>query len=79
MVGAFSASNIPCCLLQLLPYPALGPPPHTLRASDAGSIVNWLKRELCPGASYDQLNQEAAVIPPGCDGLLALDHFQVGK
>jgi len=43
----------------------------------AGSIVNWLQRTLCQGVTYTQLNQEAEDVPPGCDGLLALDHFQV--
>ncbi len=27
--------------------------------------------------SYDVLNTEAAKVPPGCEGLLALDNFQV--
>ncbi len=43
-------------------------------------MVHWFKRTLCgpEGAvSYDQLNQEAQAVPPGCDGLLCLDHFQV--
>jgi len=40
--------------------------------------VHWLKRTLCgPEVTYDMLNAEAEAVPPGCDGLLALDHFQV--
>ncbi len=44
--------------------------------TSTGSIVNWLRR--LGGASFDlaALNQEAAGLRPGCDGLLVLDHFQ---
>jgi hypothetical protein len=36
-------------------------------------------RELLGGSvSYEVLNKEAAEVAPGCEGLLALDHFQVG-
>ena len=44
--------------------------------TSTGSIVNWLKR--LGGASFDlaALNEEAASLRPGCDGLLVLDHFQ---
>lgn len=44
--------------------------------TSTGSIVNWLGR--LGGASFDlaALNAEAAALPPGCDGLLVLDHFQ---
>uniref|UniRef100_A0A7S3VPG9 glycerol kinase n=1 Tax=Dunaliella tertiolecta TaxID=3047 RepID=A0A7S3VPG9_DUNTE len=45
--------------------------------TSTGSIVHWLKRTLCgPDVTYDTLNAEAEEVPPGCDGLLALDHFQ---
>lgn len=37
-----------------------------------------LRREMMGGSvSYDVLNSEAAKVPPGSEGLLALDHFQV--
>jgi hypothetical protein len=43
-----------------------------------GSIVAWFKRELCGGSvNYATLNQEAEAVPPGCDGVSCLDHFQV--
>lgn len=46
--------------------------------TSTGSIVAWLRRELLgAGASYEQLNEEAAGVPPGCEGLTCLDHFQV--
>ncbi len=42
--------------------------------TSTGSIVAWLHR--LTGADLDALNREAAALPPGGDGLLALDHFQ---
>jgi hypothetical protein len=41
--------------------------------------VNWFKRLLGGGVTYEELNAEAAELPPGCEGLLALDHFQVSE
>jgi ribulose kinase len=39
--------------------------------------VNWFKRNLVPSdVGYDTLNAEAAAVPPGCEGLSCLDHFQ---
>jgi ribulose kinase len=46
--------------------------------TSTGSVVAWFKRTLCaPDIDYHTLNQEAEGVPPGCDGLLCLDHFQV--
>lgn len=44
--------------------------------TSTGSIINWLRR--LAGGSLDlvRLNEEAAVLPPGAEGLLVLDHFQ---
>jgi ribulose kinase len=44
--------------------------------TSTGSIINWLRR--LAGGAFDlaALNQEAAKLEPGCDGLLVLDHFQ---
>lgn len=45
--------------------------------TSTGSVINWLKRLLGPaGGSYEQLNEEAAALPPGSEGLTCLDHFQ---
>lgn len=44
--------------------------------TSTGSIINWFRREFVHDRDYDALNAEAANIPPGSDGLLALDHFQ---
>lgn len=44
--------------------------------TSTGSIVAWLKRLLDPGVSYEELNAEAAALPPGADGLIVQDHFQ---
>lgn len=43
--------------------------------TSTGSIVNWL-RQLGGGLDLDVLNQQAAALPPGSDGVLVLDHFQ---
>ncbi|WP_282610146.1 ribulokinase [Pelagibius sp. Alg239-R121] len=44
--------------------------------TSTGSIVAWLKRLLDPATTFDQLNEEAAGLPPGSDGLIVQDHFQ---
>lgn len=54
--------------------------------TSTGSIVNWFKNQLCgtvkmqaekEGCSvYDILNREAAKLPIGAEGLVALDFFQ---
>lgn len=44
--------------------------------TSTGSIVNWFMRLLGGEAGYGRLNQEAAALPPGAEGLVVLDHFQ---
>ena len=44
--------------------------------TSTGSIINWFKQLIDQSISYDQLNQQAAELPPGAEGLLVLDHFQ---
>jgi ribulokinase len=44
--------------------------------TSTGSIVNWFMRLLGGEPAYDRLNREAAVLPPGAEGLVILDHFQ---
>lgn len=44
--------------------------------TSTGSVVAWFKRHFAPQTSFDALNDEAAKIEPGCEGLLVLDHFQ---
>jgi ribulose kinase len=44
--------------------------------TSTGSIVNWLRRLAGGNLDLAALNDEARKIAPGCDGLLALDHFQ---
>jgi ribulose kinase len=46
--------------------------------TSTGSIVNWF-RKLVNEDSYEELNKLAELIAPGCEGLLALDHFQVRR
>jgi ribulose kinase len=44
--------------------------------TSTGSIINWYKNMLGDDATYEMLNNEAAKITPGCDGLVVQDHFQ---
>ncbi len=44
--------------------------------TSTGSAVNWFRRTLAGGAAYAELDQEAAQVSIGCDGVTAQDHFQ---
>ena len=44
--------------------------------TSTGSAIAWFKRHFAAELSFDALNAAAAAIPPGCDGVRALDHFQ---
>jgi ribulose kinase len=47
--------------------------------SSTGSILRWVKNTLfgaIPDQTYKSLDDDAAAIPPGCDGLVALETFQ---
>jgi ribulokinase len=44
--------------------------------TSTGSVISWFKRLLGDEASYDDLNAEAAVLPPGSEGLIVQEHFQ---
>jgi FGGY-family pentulose kinase len=67
---------------------AMIPGQYTVEAGQAstGSIVNWFKRHFAGEAAaeaqrrgcdvYDVLNEWAAEVPVGSDGLVVLDHFQ---
>ncbi|WP_419729617.1 FGGY-family carbohydrate kinase [Lichenicola sp.] len=44
--------------------------------TSTGSIIAWLRRLTGDALDLDALNQEAARLEPGADGLLVLDHFQ---
>ena len=44
--------------------------------SATGSMIAWLRRLIGPDAELDQLNHDAAALPPGAEGLIVLDHFQ---
>ncbi len=41
----------------------------------SGSLLKWFAAHLAPGASLAQLDQEAAALPPGADGVLVLPYF----
>lgn len=61
---------------------AIVPGLHLLEAGQVstGSILSWFKRnfarELAPSQAYPVLDQEAAQVPMGAGGIIALDHFQ---
>lgn len=44
--------------------------------TSTGSVIAWFKRHFADHISFDQLNADAAALPPGAEGLLAVDHFQ---
>ena len=44
--------------------------------TSTGSVIAWFKRHFAPETSFDALNEGAAALPPGAEGLIALDHFQ---
>jgi len=45
--------------------------------SSTGSIIRWARDILGhQGTTYKELDDDAAKIPPGCDGLVALETFQ---
>ncbi|HUT74598.1 MAG TPA: FGGY-family carbohydrate kinase [Armatimonadota bacterium] len=41
-----------------------------------GSIVKWFRDSFAAGASYAALDEKAAAIPPGAEGLVLVDYFQ---
>lgn len=41
----------------------------------AGVVLDWFRRELAAGVSFDDLNAAAADVPPGSRGLLMVPHF----
>jgi ribulose kinase len=43
--------------------------------TSTGSVVNWLKT-LYGVSNYEELNREAALLPPGSEGLIIQEHFQ---
>jgi ribulose kinase len=43
--------------------------------TSTGSIINWFRR-LVGQIDLDELNEKAALLPPGSEGLIAQDHFQ---
>jgi len=41
--------------------------------SAVGDLFNWAASKLAPGQTHEELTKEAAKVPPGASGLLALD------
>ncbi len=44
--------------------------------TSTGSVIAWFQRNFAPHLDFDTLNAQADAIPPGAEGLLAVDHFQ---
>nr|WP_306268917.1 FGGY-family carbohydrate kinase [Pararhizobium sp. IMCC3301] len=44
--------------------------------TSTGSIINWLKRFVGGSLDFDAMNEKAAALPPGSEGLIVQDHFQ---
>jgi ribulose kinase len=44
--------------------------------TSTGSVIAWFKRNFAEHTDFDTLNAQAASLPPGAEGLLAVDHFQ---
>lgn len=44
--------------------------------TSTGSVIAWFKRHFAEHLEFDTLNAMAAALPPGAEGLLAVDHFQ---
>ncbi|MCF8486087.1 MAG: carbohydrate kinase [Rhodobacteraceae bacterium] len=44
--------------------------------TSTGSVIAWFKRNFAEHIEFDTLNAQAAALPPGAEGLLAVDHFQ---
>ncbi len=44
--------------------------------TSTGSVIAWFKRNFAGDLDFDTLNAQAAALPPGAEGLLAVDHFQ---
>ncbi len=44
--------------------------------TSTGSAIAWFKRNFAADADFDALNAAAAALPPGAEGLIAVDHFQ---
>lgn len=80
----------PACLARMLPcsfhgkgiwgvYPdAILPGVHMVEGgqTSTGSAVAWFKR-MVGEEGYATLDAEAAAVPPGSEGVVCLDHFQV--
>ena len=44
--------------------------------TSTGSVIAWLRRILGEAGDYSKLNELAAKLPPGAEGLVVLEHFQ---
>lgn len=44
--------------------------------TSTGSVIAWFKRHFAEHIDFDTLNAQATALPPGAEGLLAVDHFQ---
>lgn len=47
--------------------------------SASGSILSWYTKQFCEGLNYSQMDELAANVPIGSNGILLLDYFQGNK
>ncbi len=40
-----------------------------------GGMLRWIREQICPELSFDQMNELAAQVPPGSDGLICLPYM----
>ncbi len=43
--------------------------------ASSGSLIRWFAQQFAPGEDYAALDQSAALVPPGADGLVLLPYF----
>ena len=57
---------------------AFGPSTWTMYGgqTSAGSVLRWFQREMAPGIPLETLDEEAAAVPLGANGVRAIDTFQ---
>ena len=44
--------------------------------TSTGSVISWFQRQFCGDTGLAALDAEAALVAPGSEGVVALDHFQ---